>query len=88
MVRILHIYLSREMLIGQGGKMNRRKLPYNGRLENSARGMYNWHRNCCLQPWNYPKVDLASSVEEKSLKGQSFLGSFFTLPSPLNHGVR
>jgi hypothetical protein len=37
---------------------------------------------------DYPKFDLASSVERKSFKGQSFLGSFFTLPSPLNQEVK
>ena len=66
--------------------MNRRKFPDNGCLGNSAMGRYDWHGNCLSLSQYYPKLDLASSVEKKILKGQRLLGSFFTLPSPLNHG--
>ncbi len=69
--------------------MGRRKLSYNGGLGRSfIRGVCNWHGNCCLVVMDYPRLDLASSVERKALKGQSLLGSFFTLPSLLNQGVR
>lgn len=69
-------------------KVNWCKFPDDGYLGNSAMGRYDWHGNCLSLRQYYPKLDLVSSVEKEILKGQSLLGSFFTLPSPLNHGVR